>query len=149
MNEALISIGCVSNIYVRQMHFVNAGDVEFGHSHCFDHLSLLAKGKVLCIVNDKETEFCAPAMIFIKKDTMHEFVSLENDSLIYCIHAIRNGDSVEDIIDPNSIPEGSSILDYAKPVVNMVSSNLVIEKEIQRHETLLSEYKTTTCDINI
>jgi hypothetical protein len=129
MNEALISIGCVSNVYVRQMLFANAGDVERGHSHCFDHLSLLASGSVLCNVNGQETEFSSPAMIFIKKDLMHEFVALEGNTLIYCIHALRDGPNVGDIIDPDSVPKGASIMDRAMPAVNAVSSSLVVEKE--------------------
>lgn len=132
MNEALIAIGCVSNIYVRQMRFVHAGDVEFGHSHCFDHLSLLATGRVLCRVNGEGTEFKAPAMIYIKKDTLHEFVALEDESLVYCIHALRHGDGVDDIIDPASIPAGVSALDMALPVVNALSTPMGHRVELTR-----------------
>lgn len=106
MGEPLIKIGSVSNIYVRQMHFLNAGDIEYGHTHNFDHLSLLASGKVMSIVDGKESIFQAPMMIFIKKDLQHEFVALEDNTVLYCVHALRNGDRVEDIVDPDSIPAG-------------------------------------------
>lgn len=106
MAEPLIKIGSVSNIYVRQMHFVNAGDIEYGHSHKFDHLSLLSSGKVMAIVDGKESVFEAPMMIFIKKDVQHEFIALEDNTVLHCVHAIRNGEKVEDIVDPDSIPDG-------------------------------------------
>ena len=107
MAEPSIKIGSVSNIYVRQMHFVNAGDIEYGHSHKFDHLSLLSSGKVMSIVDGKESVFEAPMMIFIKKDIQHEFVALEDNTVLHCVHAIRNGEKVEDIVDPDSIPAGT------------------------------------------
>ena len=116
--EPKISIGCVANLYSRQMHFVKAGDVEYGHSHPFDHLSLLAYGSVLCLVDGKSTTFHAPAMIYIAKDKLHEFIALEDNTLVYCIHALRFGEAVEDIIDPAMIPAGGKATDIALPVTN-------------------------------
>ena len=111
MAEPIIKIGAVSNIYVRQMHFLNAGDIEYGHSHDFDHLSLLSSGKVMSIVDGKESVFEAPMMIFIKKGIQHEFVALEDNTVLHCVHAIRNGERIEDIVDPDSIPQGVKIQD--------------------------------------
>ena len=42
--------------------------------------------------------------IFIRKDIIHTFEALEPKTVLYCIHAVRNGERVEDIIDPESIP---------------------------------------------
>jgi hypothetical protein len=41
-------------------------------------------------------------------------VALEDDTTVLCIHAIRNGDAVGDIIDPESmvIPPGAEGIDY-------------------------------------
>lgn len=126
MNEPLIKIGSVSNIYVRQMHFLNAGDIEYGHSHEFDHLSLLSSGKVMSIVDGKESVFEAPMMIFIKKGIQHEFVALEDNTVLYCVHALRNGDKVEDIVDPDSIPAGIRAEDIpgVKPLGKYVQPTL-------------------------
>jgi len=33
-----VKIGMVANLYSRMMHFENAGDLEHGHTHQFDHL---------------------------------------------------------------------------------------------------------------
>lgn len=105
-NSPLISIGSVANLYSRQMHFVNAGDTELGHTHQFDHLTLLAHGALRVTVNGRTTDFHAPQMIYIKKDLVHELVALEPDTVAYCIHALREEGGTGDIIDPASIPEG-------------------------------------------
>lgn len=101
-----VKIGTVANLFSRQMHFKNAGDVEHGHTHQFDHLTLLASGRLQVTVEGHVSEFTAPHMIYIKKDKMHELVALEPNTVAYCIHALRLGDAVDDIIDPSMVPEG-------------------------------------------
>lgn len=101
-----VKIGCVSNLFSRMMHFKNAGDTEHTHAHSFDHLTLLAAGSVECVVDGVKTIFKAPNMIFIRKDKNHAFTALENNTVAYCIHAMRIGERIEDIIDPSMIPEG-------------------------------------------
>jgi len=104
-----VKIGCVANLFSRMMHFKNAGDTEHTHTHSFDHLTLLASGSVKCLVNNKESIFKAPHMIYIKKDEEHCFTALEDNTVAYCIHAMRIGEKVEDIVDPTMIPDGVSI----------------------------------------
>jgi len=104
-----VKLGCVSNLYSRMMHFKNIGDTEHTHTHSFDHLTLLAAGSVKCVVNEKETIFKAPHMIFIKKDAEHAFTALEENTVAYCIHAMRIGERIEDIVDPSMIPDGVAI----------------------------------------
>lgn len=106
MKSPDIMIGSVANIFSRMMHFKNAGDIEIGHTHQFDHLTLLAKGKLKVTVEGEITEFIAPHMIYIKADKVHELVALTDDTVAYCIHALRTGDGVNDILDPSMIPEG-------------------------------------------
>jgi quercetin dioxygenase-like cupin family protein len=117
MTEPIIHIGCVANLYSRMMHFRKAGDIEIGHTHQFDHLTLLAKGKLKVTVDDVATEFTAPHMIYIRADKVHELVALTDETVAYCIHALRDGNGVDDIIDPSMIPEGVSARSISKPVV--------------------------------
>ena len=114
MSNAKIKMGCVANLFSKMMHFEKAGDMEVGHTHCFDHLTLLANGKLKVMVQGKSTEFQAPHMIYIQKDKVHELVALEDNTLAYCIHALRNGDGVDDILDPSMIPDGITGWDVAK-----------------------------------
>ena len=115
MNMPEIAIGCVANLWSRQMHFKNAGDIEHGHTHQFDHLTLLAKGKLSVTVNGKTSHFAAPHMIYIHKDQQHELVALEDDTVAYCIHALRTPDQSE-ILDPAMIPAGVHPTKAAGPI---------------------------------
>lgn len=117
MNHPTVQIGCVANLYSRMMNFKNAGDIEQGHTHPFDHLTLLASGSLKVIVDTKETVFTAPHMIYIHKDKRHELIALEDNTVAYCIHALRDGNGVDDILDPAMIPKGVSALSISKPLV--------------------------------
>lgn len=116
-----IKLGCVANLFSRQMHFQKAGDLERGHRHQFDHLTLLAKGSLRVTVNGKTTDFTAPHMIYIHAKHEHELVALEDDTVAYCIHALRDRNKIDDILDPASIPAGVTIRDalaLAKPLID-------------------------------
>lgn len=115
MTQPFVHIGCVANLYSRMMHFVKAGDIEVGHTHQFDHLTLLAKGRLKVTVDGVATEFTAPHMIYIRADKNHELVALENDTVAYCIHALRDKENNE-ILDPSMIPAGVSGMSLAAPI---------------------------------
>ena len=117
MSSPEIALSCVSSVYIRQMTFIKAGDIEIGHSHVFDHQTLVAVGSVEVVVNGDKKIFTAPHIVFIKKDAVHELTALEDNTVVYCIHALRDGDDVCDIIDPESIPFGARE-DQIFPVAN-------------------------------
>ena len=110
MSAPNAKISVVANTWIKQMHFTKAGDINDGHTHIFDHQTLLGKGSVKVTVNGKDSEFTAPTIIFIRAGFEHQIEALEDDTICYCIHAIRDGERVEDIIDPADIPEGG--MDY-------------------------------------
>ena len=116
MNTPEVHLGCVANLFSRQMVFKKAGDLEHGHTHFFDHLTLLATGALRVTVNGKTTDFKAPHMIYIKAEHHHKLVALEDNTVAFCIHALRKGNGVDDIIDPAQIPDGVSPAVYADPV---------------------------------
>ena len=107
MDAPEIALSCVASVYVRQLTFKKAGDKEVGHSHIFDHQTLVATGSVDVEVNGDKKTFTAPHIVFIKKDAVHEVTALEDNTVVYCIHALRDGKDVCDIIDPDSIPFGA------------------------------------------
>lgn len=115
MSQPVVHIGCVANLFSRMMRFEKAGDTEIGHTHQFDHLTLLAKGKLKVTVEGVSSEFTAPHMIYIHKDKVHELEALIDETVAYCIHALRDKDSGE-ILDPSMIPDGVSPLSMAQPV---------------------------------
>lgn len=109
-----IKLGCVANLFSRMMHFQNAGDIEQGHTHQFDHLTLLAKGRLKVTVDGQVSVFTAPQMIYIRADKVHELEALTDNTVAYCIHALR--DSQGDILDPDMIPAGVDPRTLAAPL---------------------------------
>lgn len=104
-----VQISCLANVYVRRMAFPQAGIVEVGHRHPYSHASLVASGSVAVQLFDDANQrlldavvYRAPAMIMIAKGAAHQLTSLEDNTVVCCIHALR--DETETIIDPEMIP---------------------------------------------
>jgi quercetin dioxygenase-like cupin family protein len=97
-----VQLTCVSNLFMRSMHFKHAGDIEHGHSHVFDHVSLLTAGSARVTVEGVSKDFTAPHAIFIRRDWNHEIEALEDNTIMICVHALRDGERAEDIVSPDS-----------------------------------------------
>jgi hypothetical protein len=108
-NMPAVQISCVSNLFSKMMHFQQAGNIEYGHCHIFDHLTLLAAGSLRVTIGGASTDYKAPHMIYIRKDVQHQLEALEDNTVAFCIHALRKGEGVGDIIDPDSIPTDGSV----------------------------------------
>jgi quercetin dioxygenase-like cupin family protein len=96
---------CISNLWLRQMVFKKAGDANEGHEHNYDHVTLLTTGSVRVHVEGKTSDFVAPQMIYIQKGKVHYIEALEDNTIAFCVHALRNKDT-EDIITQDQIPLG-------------------------------------------
>lgn len=105
-DDVIPAISLVSNLWVKQMLFQKAGDCHPGHRHNFDHQTLLAKGSVEVNVNGEKTDFKAPTIIFIKAGLRHGMVALEDETIVYCVHPLRDGEQTSDIIAPENVPKG-------------------------------------------
>ena len=96
----------VDNVFVKMFHVRNVGDKITGHAHTFDHITLLAKGRVMMRVNGvMEREHVAPKLIVTPKDVVHEFEALDRNCILCCVHAIRDGDTEQDVAPPNMTEE--------------------------------------------
>lgn len=74
------------------------------HKHKYDHLSILAKGKVQVLFDGGVMkEYTAPSCINIVKGVNHSVMALE-DSVWFCIHATSETDVAS--IDKVLIKEG-------------------------------------------
>lgn len=115
-----IKILAISNVYCRLMNFEKAGDIEEGHTHTYDHGTLLSKGKLKVeMLEENDTIisskiFEAPTFVYINKDKKHKLTALEDDTVACCIHALRTID--ENIIDPDSFIESTEIPETEKDV---------------------------------
>ena len=101
-----IKIMCISNVYTRLMHFQNAGDIELGHNHSFDHGTLVSNGSVLVEILDTTTKepvsqkiIESPNFVYIDKNKFHRITALEDNTVCACIHALRTID--EEILEPD------------------------------------------------
>lgn len=103
-------MSCVKNIWTRQMYFYKAGDANEGHIHNYDHITLLAYGSVRVHVEGNATDFKAPQMIYVQAGKSHFIEALEDGTVAYCVHALRDVDS-GDVIDPSQVPLGVNLLE--------------------------------------
>lgn len=95
----------VDNVFVKLHHFLRVGDTHRGHAHAFDHITLLSTGSVRMAHDNGEADYKAPHLIVTPKGITHQFTALEPNTVFCCIHAIRDGDGVDDIAAPNLTPE--------------------------------------------
>lgn len=93
-------VSVVANVVTMQWHFARKGQKTTGHRHPHDHQTLLARGAVRCTLEGVSKDFRAPAIIVIRKMKAHQFEALEDDTVFYCVHALRHGDGVDDVMDP-------------------------------------------------
>ena len=59
MSYPALKISNVSNVTIKQMHFEKAGDEMPGHSHVYDHQTLLAHGSVRVTVENNTKDYSA------------------------------------------------------------------------------------------
>ena len=84
--------------YAKQMT-VPKGYSVGKHVHSYDHLSILASGRVLVETDASSDEYASPACLIIKANIFHRITALE-DSVWYCIHATEetNPDHVDKVL---------------------------------------------------
>lgn len=98
--------GFIGNVWIRQNWLIQSGDKAGGHAHYHDHVSLLVKGSVEITVGDCAPKtFVAPTYIVIKKQHRHQIVALEDDTIFYCIFAMRDIDGdISDVYQSANLP---------------------------------------------
>ena len=87
------------NIFIRQMHFENAGDAIEGHEHNFDHTTYVVRGALrfekLDASGNVERSIEKRAAeghnwILIKAGVRHRITALEDHSMGHCIYSHRS-----------------------------------------------------------
>lgn len=104
-------MGFFGNIWVRQ-RVLKQGETQPGHQHHFDHVTLLAQGRVEVQVEGRSKEFEAPTFIVIRKEHEHAFTALTEQAIYYCVFALRDLDGeIMDHFTPDHDPRSYSKLD--------------------------------------
>ena len=112
MSKPAYQMQIVDNVFVKMIRLNEVGDLECGHSHTFDHITMLSTGAVLMRANGQEVEHVAPKLIVTPKGIKHEFEAIQPNTTLCCIHAIRDGDDVDDVA-PQDVPLHKA-MDYIK-----------------------------------
>ena len=80
----------VGNIFAKRILLPKKGDATIGHSHTFDHMTLVARGSVEISVLGKESKrYVQDEIILIEAGLHHSIIALEDNSALYCIHDTR------------------------------------------------------------
>lgn len=86
----------VDDVFVKQMVVRKAGTFIPQHSHCYDHTTMVATGRVALWINGEPAgNHNAPAAIIIRHGTKHLFETLEDNTTLYCIHNLSHSGAVE------------------------------------------------------
>lgn len=85
--------GFFGNVWIRKLYFPTTGTTHNGHSHIHDHLSLLVKGSVTVEIDGYAPQtYVSPTFITIKADDHHKITAIEDDTLWFCVFALRESD---------------------------------------------------------
>ena len=76
-----------AGVYIRQIVVKKKDSLIPQHAHAYDHTTLLVKGSVR-VWEDRvyKGERIAPCGIYIRAGVKHGFRTLEDDTILYCIH---------------------------------------------------------------
>jgi quercetin dioxygenase-like cupin family protein len=103
-----VEINTADGVFIKQMVIPDHGTIVPQHSHQWDHTSMVASGSVAVW---KGREFLgifeAPTGIFIKAGIKHTFQSLEDNTIIYCIHNLHGEQAVRVLEEHDLLEEVS------------------------------------------
>jgi len=82
--------------FVKEVRVPRAGTVLPQHVHVFDHLSAIVRGAVAVFADGVALgTFTAPAGVLIRAGTKHRFHTLQDDTILLCVHDIAATGEVE------------------------------------------------------
>lgn len=92
------------NVFIKIMTFTKAGDRNLFHKHAYDHLTVLSAGALEIRCDGQVGRFRAPHLFLTPKDGVHQFIALEDETIVSCIHAIRDPSSGDEIVPNEASP---------------------------------------------
>lgn len=129
------------NLYMKKMVFDKAETVYQGHHHTYDHVTLVASGKVRVKFNavpeanlDEEVkEYTGVSMFVTRAFRTHEVTALEDNTVVCCVHVVRDSDG--EVVD---IPS-----DVDRPVESVEALKEILDKQNKTLEKGLAFTATT------
>ena len=90
------NISIVNGVFIKQMTFQKKGMVVMSHKHNYDHQTLLAQGMIKIRIGANHPYYYrAPRIILIKANQTHFIEAMENNTVAYCIHAVKGCDDLD------------------------------------------------------
>jgi quercetin dioxygenase-like cupin family protein len=89
-------------VYAKELH-IPAGFELVSHKHLYDHLSILASGTIVLIVNGTVQSRTGPCALEIKAGIVHSVRAI-TDAVWFCIHPTDETD--ENKIDETLVEKG-------------------------------------------
>jgi quercetin dioxygenase-like cupin family protein len=91
-----IEIHIADDVFVKQSVVAKAGTILPQHAHRYDHLSMIAVGSVRVWEDGRlKGEFKAPTGVHIRAGVKHTFQTLEDGTVIYCVHNAAHAEVAE------------------------------------------------------
>lgn len=91
----------IGGVYAKEMTLDDVNECITSHKHHFDHMSILASGKVELTVDGERSVITAPAVLNIVAGKRHSVTPLEAPVKWFCIHRT-------DITDPDLVDKDLS-----------------------------------------
>lgn len=96
---------CIDNLYV-EMFFLKHSNIQHKIiKQTSNYFLLVSSGSVNIVVGKSTSKFNYPNIISVSSGKNITIQSLEDDTIVYKIQALRDS-TTNNIIDPSSIPEG-------------------------------------------
>ena len=93
---SVVEIFTSDGVSSMQIQVPDAGSLIPQHSHEYEHITLLAQGKIRAWKDGKYLgEFKAPAHLVIPANSKHTFETLVDDVLLYCIHNVERTGKID------------------------------------------------------
>ena len=100
-----VQITTPDGLFVKSMCADKAGTIIGQHAHAWDHSTFIALGAVRAWKDGALLgDFTAPQFIFIPAHTKHRFETLEDGTIMWCIHNISRTGEVE-IVEEHQLAE--------------------------------------------
>jgi quercetin dioxygenase-like cupin family protein len=92
--EVKVEFKTVDGMFIKVIHLPSKG-LYPQHSHAFDHSSLLARGSLLVWKGEEIRYYDAPSLIWIEKGVKHKFQTLEDETVVCCLHNLHGEEQIK------------------------------------------------------
>lgn len=98
-----VEIHTDDDLYIRHVTVQKAQTYLPQHSHAFGHYTLISYGAVRVWRGSEEIGvYRAPAVVYIDAATKHVFLTLEDNTVLACIHNLHGAETVK-VLEENAL----------------------------------------------